>query len=49
MGWDECGGEPGTDLDGIGWLGKSAMSIEELGWVRRAWDWDGGPRMGARD
>ena len=28
----------GTDLDGIGWYGRSGM-------VRRAWDWDGGPRV----
>ena len=26
MGWDGCGGGPGTDLDGIGWLRRSGMS-----------------------
>ena len=43
MSWDGCGEGPGTDLDGIRWYGRCGMSMEGLGWVKRAWDWDGGP------
>ena len=47
MGWDGCGGCPGTDLDDIGWYGHWTVldGYEGLGWVRRAWDWGEGPRM----
>ena len=48
MGWDVCGGGPGTDLDGIGWYGKSGMILEGLVWVRRAWDRGGGPKVGVK-
>ena len=43
MGRDGCGGGSGTVLDGIGWYGSSGMSMESLGWMRRAWNWGGGP------
>ena len=25
------------------------MIMEDLGWVRRAWDWGGGPIVGVKD
>ena len=27
MGWDGCGGGHGTDLDGIGWYGRSGLGM----------------------
>ena len=28
MGWDGCGGGPGTDLDGIEWCGRCGTGKE---------------------
>ena len=42
MGRDGCGRGPGTDIDGLGWYGRSEMGLKGLGWERRAWDWSGG-------
>ena len=27
MGWDGCGGVPGTDLGGIGWYERSGLGM----------------------
>ena len=48
MGWDEFGGGPGTDLDGLVYYGGFGMSIGGLRWVRKAWGWCGGPRVGVK-
>ena len=45
MGWGGCGWGPGTDLNGLGWYGRSGMGIGGLGCVRRAWDMCGGLRV----
>ena len=49
MGWDGCGGGPGTHLEGLGWYKRSGMSLRGLWWVRRAWDWCGGSKVVVRD
>ena len=36
MGWDVCEGGTGTDLDGIGWYGRSGVGEESLGLGWRA-------------
>ena len=41
MGWDGCEGGTGTDLDGIGWYGRSGMGM-------RACDWVGEPRVAVK-
>ena len=48
MGWDGCGRGPRTDLNGLGWNKRSGMGKEGLGWVGRAWDSYGGPRVGVQ-
>ena len=48
MGWDGCGRGPRTDLNGLGWNKRSGMGREGLGWVGRAWDSYGGPRVGVQ-
>ena len=39
MGWDGCGGVPETDLDGIGWYGRSGLGM-------RVWGGGGEPGTG---
>ena len=38
FGWEGCRGGPGTNLEGLGWYGRSEIGMVGLKWKKRAWD-----------